>query len=349
MMKINITIVHILSVLMIIGSLTNCSVSNKTLIKFIGKQMDRRHETYALSQDRNSITVITVGTGTPFAATRSFAGTGILVNGHFFMFDAGPGTVQQMELQALPLVNLEAVFLTHLHSDHYMDLPNMVNRSWTLGRNTELNVYGPTGVEAIMKGLDQFSQIENEFRVDHHGTELMDIEKATATPNECSLAPGEKQVVYNKDGITITAFAVNHDPVQPALGYVIEYKGKKVVLSGDTKKNDMVLKMAQNADILVHEVMLKSFVKVLALVSKNKGLEREAKIFNDIQEYHTSPAEVAELAQKAGVKKLVLSHLAPSPENKVLTNMYKAQMKAYTGPLYFAEDGDRFTILTATK
>ncbi len=156
------------------------------------------------------------------------------------MFDVGSGVVQKSENFQLSLSELDGIFITHYHSDHIMGLPNMVSRSWMRGRTDELTVYGPQGLDTIMKSVEQFLSIDNQYRVDHHGPEIMDLSKAPATVREFEITENAVLDVYQEDGISIKAFDVNHEPVEPAVGYVIEYDGKKVVISGDTKKNDRV-------------------------------------------------------------------------------------------------------------
>lgn len=310
----------------------------------INWQVDRLGQTPEFLEDNESITVFTVGTGSPMPGERVQTGTAVMLNGHFFMFDVGAGVVQKAENIGLPLNQLDGVFITHWHSDHFMDLPNLINRSWVLGREIDLNVYGPQGLDTIMNAIDQFLHIENQYRVDHHGEKIMDISKAKAISNEFNISQGEKAIVYNKDGITITAFDVDHDPIEPAVGYVIAYRGKKIVISGDTKKNDLLLEMAKDADLLFHEVMLMSLLGKQATMLKDRGMIRNSIIVNDIQNYHTSPSEVAELANQANVKKLVLYHFAPAPDFRIIKNLYNRELKGYDGPVHFANDGDMIVI-----
>ena len=310
----------------------------------LDQQLKRLTQSSDLLEDKNAITVFTVGTSSPLPGERAQTGTAVFVNGHFFMFDVGPGVVQKSENIQLPLDQLDAVFITHYHSDHFMDLPYLINRSWVLGRTKELQVYGPDGLDTLMQAVDQLLHIENQYRVDHHGAELMDISKAKGIPHEFKNVPGGKEIVFQKDGITITAFDVNHEPIEPAVGYAIEYDGKKVVISGDTKKNELVLEMAKDADLLIHEVLLVSLLKQLSTKLEETGNGRNSKIIHDIQDYHTSPKDVAELAKAANVKKLILHHFAPAPDLQVIKNLYKKELSGYDGPIHFANDGDMFIV-----
>ena len=319
------------------------------LVPFIlNQQLNQRiaqmEENNKIMQDKESIRVYTIGTASPMPGQRVQTGTGVIVNGHFFMFDVGDGVVQKAENMGLPLERLDGIFITHWHSDHMMDLPSLISRSWLLGRTNDLYLYGPDGTDTLNQAIDQYLHIENKHRVDHHGTATMDVSKARAISHEFKNVQGEKAVIYQKDGITITAFDVDHAPIEPAVGYAIEYKGKKVVISGDTKKNDLVLEMAQDADLLLHEVILNSLLIQMESSLKQAGMTRNEKIIHDIQDYHTTPAEVAEIAAKAKVKKLILHHFAPPPDFRIIKNLYKKEMSGFDGEIHFANDGDEFIV-----
>ena len=308
------------------------------------RQIAQVEKNNQLLQDDESIYVYTVGTSAPLPGERVQTGTAVIVNGHFFMFDVGDGVVRRAENMGLPLNKLDGIFITHWHSDHFMDLSSMVSRTWLLGRTNDLHLYGPDGTDSINQSIEGYLHLENKHRLDHHGPAIMDMSKARAIPHEFKNVQGGKDVIYQKDGITITAFDVDHEPIEPAVGYAIEYKGKKVVISGDTKKNDLVIEMAQGADLLLHEIILNSLLKEMESVISAQGLTRNAKIIHDIQDYHTPPAEVAEIAAKAKVKKLILHHFAPAPDFRVIKNLYKKELSGYDGPIVFANDGDLFIV-----
>lgn len=203
------------------------------------------------------------------------------------MFDMGAGAVQKSEKFGLPLHKLDALFFTHYHSDHYMDLPNMISRSWQRGRAKDLNIYGPQGLNQLMNSVDNFLEFDNSYRLAHHGIAVMDTTFADGIANEFIIEQNAYKVIYEKDGIKITAFDVTHEPIEPAVGYKIEYNGKKVVISGDTKKNTLLIEMAKESDLLIHEAMIMTFQEMLAKANKEAGLNRNAQIITDIQDYHT--------------------------------------------------------------
>lgn len=312
----------------------------------INSQIDSNQKLAAeLLGNTEDIVVYTIGTAAPLPSSRSQTCTVVFVNGEFFVFDVGDGAVQEMGNQSLPLHEVSGVFLTHLHSDHFIDLPSLVNRTWLMGRSKVLPVYGPAGTLKIMNGIQEMLDIEQQYRVDHHGEEVMNLDQAKTTAIQIEVATNQAAEIYKQNGITITAFDVGHEPVTPDFGYVIEYKNKKVVLSGDTSKNKNVIKHSQNADLLVHEAMLIDLVKDMSQLTKEKGLDRNAKILHDITDYHTSNIEAAEVAAEANVKHLVLSHLAPVPDRKVISRLYTQGLsKIFDGEITLANDGDKFII-----
>ncbi len=338
----------LIGVLILIGWIVTTFFPEQLVPMLLQQQLKRQvaqiEKNNQLLQDNESIYVYTVGTSAPLPGERVQTGTAIIVNGHFFMFDVGDGVVQKAENMGLPLNRLDGIFITHWHSDHMIDLPSLISRSWLLGRTNDLHLYGPDGTDTLNQAINQFLHIENRHRVDHHGHETMDISKARAIPHEFKNVQGGKEIVYQQDGITITAFDVNHEPIEPAVGYAIEYNGKKVVISGDTKKNDLVVEMAQNADLLLHEVILNSLLQQMESKLKGLGMTRNEKIIHDIQDYHTTPTEVAEIASKANVKKLILHHFAPPPDFRLMKNLYKKELSGYNGAIHFANDGDVFIV-----
>jgi len=260
------------------------------------------------------------------------------------MFDIGAGCVQKIENFNLPWKKLDGIFITHYHSDHVMDLANAISRSWQRGRTIDLNIYGPQGLNDILTLLNEFLEVDKAYRVAHHGIEIMDTTYADGIANEFTIEDGAAKLIYDNDGIKITAFDVTHEPIEPAVGYKIVYKGKEVVISGDTKKNELLTEMAQDCDLLIHEVMLMDFEQMLSKANEDAGLVRNAIIVTDIQNYHTSPAEVADIARKANVKQLVLNHLAPIPDKMILKKKYLREMKAFEGKIQLADDGDVFIV-----
>ena len=314
--------------------------------KIIELAVNRTQGNTEYLEDTEGIRVITLGTSSPIPSERNQTGIAVFVNGEFFLFDTGYGVIRQAELENLPLPLLSHIFISHWHSDHFIDLPYAINRSWQLGRQHELNVYGPEGIDTVMSGIELFLKYENLHRIAHHGDEVMNPKYAEAVIHTIDASGGVGRVVYDDNGIVITAFSVCHEPIDPSFGFKIEYDDKSVVISGDTREDcDNVDLFAKDADLLLHEVMLKDVMLKGSEVLKNNGNNRNAKILNDIVEYHTSPTDIAIMANEVGVRKLVLYHFAPEPSNLIIERRYKSDItKIYKGPVVLAADGDEFYV-----
>lgn len=317
--------------------------------KLINRYIERQSSSVSFRTEflepSDEITLITVGTGSPLPSKRVQTCNAIFVNGHFFVFDAGEGASRKMELLRLPVNEIDAVFISHWHSDHYIDLPDLVNRSWQLGRDNPIEIYGPEPLDSVIAGLNMFLYPEIGFRRDHHGPELMNVDNALIQGNTVSVEQMTKTLVYEKDGIQIYAFLVDHLGVTPSLGYRLEYDGKSIVISGDTKKSDNLIRHAEGTDLLLHEAMQMDFVSRAADYQEELGNERNATIARRMMLYHSSSKDAAEVANEAGAKKLVLYHLTPSPENPISRRFYTLGLHdVYSGPIIIAKDGNIFRV-----
>lgn len=146
--------------------------------------------------------------------------------------------------------------------------------------------------------------------------------------------------MFEDDGLRVVAFAVDHDPVEPAVGYRFERDGRKVVISGDTSRKANIEAASRDADLLIHEAQANHLVEIMQRVAEEAGDRQLAKIFSDIPDYHTTPIQAAELANAADVELLILNHLTPSPENVVLKKAFmRGVSKVRSDKIVLAEDG----------
>lgn len=295
------------------------------------------------------------GTGSPLPnPDRAGACTVVIAGTRMFVIDAGEGGARNLQLMGLPPGRIERLFLTHFHSDHIDGLGPMMLLRWTgSAAQSPLPVHGPPGVEAVIAGFNAAYASDNSYRVAHHGAAMVPPSGAGATPQPFALPPpgaGTSTVVLNEGGITITAIQVDHDPVEPAVGYRFDYKGRSVVISGDTAKSPTLAAAAKGADLLVHEALQPRLVKHITKGLEAKGQARTATITRDILTYHASPEEAAETASEAGVQQLVLSHIVPPIPGWYFNAIFLGEAETrFEGPITVGEDGMLFSLPASSR
>ena len=329
-------------VLAIAFSLTAC---DKLVERGIKKQMT---QTRADMLTDGNLHVVLVGTGGPFPNTeRVSVATAVIAGGEFIMVDTGPGTVRNALLQRLPMGNLSAVFLTHFHSDHIADLGEANMYSWVQGnRKNRLEVFGPPGVEKVVEGYALAYEQDSLYRTAHHGEDVAPPEGARPIARTVTIQDSEEaELVFDRNGLKTWAFIVDHFPAKPAVGYRFEYKGKKVVITGDTKQTGTLAKHADKADLFICEALDAKTIHLAARVASDVNQPSMSKIFTDITDYHLTPVQAAGIAQKAGVKKLVFYHVVPPPTNFILKRRYLEGVDdVYSGDIEIGEDGMTFNL-----
>jgi ribonuclease Z len=294
-----------------------------------------RIATGALTQNRDALMkddalrAVVCGASSPLTdPSRAKACIAVIAGGKIYFVDTGPQSYGRVAQLRLPVERIGGVLYTHFHSDHIADLGEFNMNSWGLGRTAPLDVYGPPGVERVVNGFAEAYALDESYRIAHHGADFMqpDIWKMVAhpiaMPGEATSARDRTAVVFDDGALKVTAIEVNHEPVEPSYGYRFDYKGRSIVISGDTRKHAPLAKAAAGADVLFHEGQAQHMVKTLQTVAAGAGLKRLDKILGDIPTYHTSPVEAAEIANEAKVKLLVYYHLTPPVVNVVAERMF---------------------------
>jgi ribonuclease Z len=260
----------------------------------------------------DAMRVLLCGTASPMPhPTRAKACVAVFAGGRFWIVDTGPGSWNHLALWQVDGRNIGGVLLTHFHSDHIGDLGEFNMQTWVAGRDRPLRVFGPPGVERVVAGFTEAYALDSGYRTLHHGADF--LPPALGRMEAVPVAGPGPTVVLDEDGMKITAVAVDHAPVAPAYGYRFDWRGRSVVVSGDTVKDQALTTLARGADVLVHEAQAQHLVALLRREAERLGRDRIAKILADIPSYHTSPVEAAEVANAAGVRLLVLYHLTPPP------------------------------------
>jgi ribonuclease Z len=325
---------------------TGCDrVVDRLIDRQIARNLQRTDQTLLTSPD---VTVVLCGTGGPLAdAQRAGACTAIVAAGKVLLVDVGPGSIETLDLANVPTGALGAVFLTHFHSDHIGDLGEAVVQSWIAGRDRPLDVFGPPGTARLVAGFEAAYAGDGDARTLHHGEAAMPRAAAGMRGHDVALpdGPTASAVAYDADGVRVTMFRVDHDPVRPAVGYRIDYKRRVVVVSGDTKKSVGVVTHAKGADLLLHEALGRDILERAASVAEGLGRTRFAKLARDATDYHTTPVEAAEVARDAGVATLVFTHMVPGPSNWLLERRFLAGVHdVFGGEIVAGRDGMRFTL-----
>lgn len=270
--------------------------------------------------DDNALRVILCGTSSPLPdPDRAKSCVLVVAGGKAFAVDTGPESWKTLGLLNFPGARIAAILLTHFHSDHIGDLGEFRMQTWVGGRRRPLPVYGPPGVEQVVAGFNQAYVHDDQYRMMHHGADIMPLEGASlmakpfAIPDPGSEAErGKRFVVFEADGLTVSAFEVDHSPAAPAVGYRFDYRGRSVVISGDTKKLASVAAAADGADVLIHDALSQPLRGVLANEARRAGNARVAKLFDDIGDYHADPIEAAQVANDARVRLLIYTHFVPA-------------------------------------
>lgn len=277
----------------------------------------------------DGLSVFFCGTSSPIPdPNRAQACVAIFAGESLFLVDAGAGSARVAALARLPLERLRGVFLTHYHSDHIAALPDFNLNSWVAGRPEPLAVFGPSGVTRVVDGLNEAYRLDRAYRVAHHGAALLPPELGVMEAR--LLEPGTR---LNFGGLSVSSFPVDHSPVHPAVGYRFEYRGRSLVISGDTVVSDSLIKAAAGADLLIQDSLSPPIVKALEKAAAGSRLE---KIFFDIQDYHAHSDDLSPLVRESGVRQLVLYHLVPPPRNALFKKIFKRDLPAGT---VIAEDG----------
>ncbi|QTD54916.1 MBL fold metallo-hydrolase [Parasphingorhabdus cellanae] len=288
------------------------------------------------------------GTGSPLPdPSRAGPCSAVIIDGKMFIVDIGGGAVRRLGEMGLSPGRIEALLLTHFHSDHIDGMGELLLQRWAGGGHAEpLPVIAPEGVTPIVDGINAAYAADASYRVAHHGEDIMPPSGIGGTARPFALPTDEaEQIVYDQDGLKITAFAVNHEPVVPAVGYRFDYKGRSIVFSGDTTRNVAVERACNGCDILVHEVLNAEMVALTEAAMKKAGRPRLEKIMADIPDYHATPAEVAESAKAAKAKMLVFSHIVPAVPNSLLEPYYLKDVTAgFRGKIVMGKDGMLFSL-----
>jgi ribonuclease Z len=290
--------------------------------------------------------VFTLGTGSPqLGSGRMPVANAVIAGDEFLLVDAGEGASRTMGELRLPVRRITGVLITHWHSDHFAGLGQVLNQSWNADRRQEVRVYGPEGVERVMLGLEQMYRDDIRYRSAGE-VESNDPSLALGRPMTVEVPAGRPwATVFDRNGVVVRAFRVDHGHVKPALGYRIEYNGRSVVFSGDTVASPLVAEAARGCDLLIHEAVNTRLMRNAIAALRDLGNEVDARRAEGVIGYHADTIGVAKVAAEAGAGRLVLSHLIPATSNLFFERLFVSGMSEhYDGPIVVAADGQHFAL-----
>ncbi|WP_201711616.1 MBL fold metallo-hydrolase [Dolosigranulum pigrum] len=282
--------------------------------------------------------VVMLGTGTPNPTPERMGPcAAVIVDEQAYLVDFGVGLVRQAAtmvergIEALAAAKLTRGFLTHLHSDHTLGLPDLILTPWVLKRSEPLKLFGPAGTETMVNHLLKAYAVDIQSRQDG-------LEQANQVGIQVEVTEINEGVVYQDERVTVEAFRVNHPPFE-AYGYKFTCPDKVIVFSGDTTPTDHIIQWAQGCDILVHEVF------------SAQGVKQRSPVWQRYHtSVHTSSVQLGELANHIKPRTLVLNHQlffrVPDEEGLVISEldrereMIREIQQHYQGEVISARDGD---------
>lgn len=321
------------------------AVQDRIVDRVIRTNLDPARQQALFADD--ALRLLVCGSASPLPhPTRARPCLAVIAGGRFYVVDTGPGSWNQLAMRRIPAERIGGVFYTHYHSDHIGDLGEFNMQSWVAGRPGPLPVHGPEGVQRLVAGYTEAYALDVGYRVAHHGTALLDAAKAAMQALPFTAPDDGQPVTVFQDGdLKVSAFSVHHEPISPSVGYRFDYRGRSLVISGDTRRDERIVSVAKGTDLLVHEAQAQHLVARLRALSGEAGRPRLEKVFGDIPDYHTSPVEAAGLANAAGVPLLLLYHLTPPPPSRLAEKVFLRGVDAVRPRgVAMADDGTLVTL-----
>ena len=271
--------------------------------------------------------IVLLGTGCPSPSHIRYGPSTLIFTKRLkILIDAGSGVTQRLSEFGLAPSEIDIILITHLHSDHIIDLYQLYISGWHTGRTKPFKIVGPKGIKKFFdKTIEAYSdelnlRVEWEKRPNHEGLEI-DITEI------------DKEYSYEKRSIKIKSIEVQHQPVEPAYGYQIFVDDKKITYSGDTRHSINLEKASENAEYLIHEVFVD-------LNFDEKRMTKET--LENVKDYHSTPEDVGNLAKAANVKNLILNHFVPPVFDE--ESLKDEISHYYQGKIIVGKDLDEFVL-----
>jgi ribonuclease BN (tRNA processing enzyme) len=253
-------------------------------------------------------------------ANRAATSQVVLVDGVPHVVDCGEGVATQLVRAGVPLHSLRHVFITHHHSDHNLDYGNLLILSWVSGLRTRVDAWGPPPLDRMTRLFWDLNAADIRLRTSDEGllppAPLVHVHERTAAGT-----------VLHADDVTVTSALVDHPPVTPAFAYRFDGPDRSIVISGDTRRSEALVRLADGADVLVHEVMSIPGVDRMVARLPHGG----PRLRRSIVAHHTSVEDAGRVAQAAGVGTLVLSHFVPADDDQLTEDAWSEAARSTFG------------------
>lgn len=270
-------------------------------------------------RDKMRLILLGTGGGPRPRKTSSAPAQVILINDAAYVVDCGDGVARQLVVAGVPLPTLRHIFITHHHSDHNADYGNLILLAWTAGLRTRLDAWGPPP-------LEKKTRLFFEMNADDIATRIADEGRVALVPLVHVHELSKGGPVMQDENVKVTTALVHHPPVVPAFGFRFDSRDRSIVISGDTTMCDNLIKLAQGADVLVHDALYAPGIDRLVA-----GVPNATSLKQSIMSHHTTAEDAGRVAQAAGVKTLVLSHLVPAEDPAVTDQMWIDAARAHFG------------------
>jgi len=303
------------------------SISRRTFLGVIGIAATTPHR-LAIAQNR-ATRLILLGTGGGPRPRKTSSGSAQVVvsNNAAYVIDCGDGVARQLAFADVPLATLRHIFITHQHSDHNADYGNLILLAWISGLKTRIDCWGPPPLQRMTELFMEMNAYDIRTRIEDEGRGPL---QPLVHVHELS----KGGVVFADENVRVRAALVDHPPVVPALGYRFDAADRSIVVSGDTKPSESLIALARGADVLVHEALYPAGVDRLVA-----GVPNASSLRQSILSHHTSAEDAGRVAQAAGVKTLVLSHLVPADDPAITDQMWiDAARTHYAGKIIVGKD-----------